>query len=159
MREHVAEPSKQSADAVLISIQTRFVRSILAGTKTFELRKKIPRSPVGRVLVVYSSGEDQAITAYGKVSGVTSGTPSAIWEKHNRQLGVSREEFEAYFKGSTTAHALHLDEVVPIPRRLTLSELRSDHGLEPPQSWRYLSQKLCRQLIGSREPSDKASTL
>ncbi|NUL44308.1 ASCH domain-containing protein [Cellulosimicrobium funkei] len=154
--EQAAQPS-ELADAVLISIRSRFVRSILAGTKTFELRRKIPQSPVGRLLVVYSSGEDRAITACGRVSGVTSDTPSAVWNKHKNHLGVSREEFEAYFEGSTTAHALHLEDVAAIPRRLTLKELRSEHGLEPPQSWRYLSQKLCRQLLEALDPSVKPS--
>ncbi|MFJ6003128.1 ASCH domain-containing protein [Arthrobacter sp. NPDC092385] len=157
MRDEQSAQPAELADAVLISIRTRFVESILAGTKTFELRKKIPRAPVGRVLVVYSSGEDRAITAYGKVSGVTSGTPAAVWNKHKKHLGVSREEFEAYFEGSSTAYALHLEDIAPIPRRLTLKELRTEHGLEPPQSWRYLSQKLCRQLLEALEPSDKSS--
>ncbi|WAP53342.1 ASCH domain-containing protein [Arthrobacter sp. ATA002] len=137
----------EHSDAVLISIRTRFVRSILAGTKTFELRKKIPRSPVGRLLVMYSSGEDRAITAYARVGGVTSGTPEVIWARHGLLLGLTHEEFKTYFDGATTAYALHLEDVTPSRRHLTLHELRSDHALEPPQSWRYLSQKVYQGLL------------
>ncbi|WP_367182163.1 ASCH domain-containing protein [uncultured Arthrobacter sp.] len=137
------------SDAVLISIRTRFVRSILAGTKTFELRKKIPQSPIGRLLVMYSSGEEQAITAYARVAGVTSGTPGVIWERYGSRLGLSHEEFTAYFDGSTVAHALHLEDVTPSRRHLSLNELRNDHSLEPPQSWRYLSQETHAQLLNT----------
>ena len=134
-------------DAVLISIRTRFVRSILAGTKTIELRKTIPRSPIGKLLVIYSSGEDRAITAYAWVSGVTSGTPEAIWERHGLQLGLSHAEFTTYFEGATVAYALHLEDVTPSKRHLTLHELRSDHALEPPQSWRYLPREAYQSLL------------
>lgn len=148
-KRDAAWPATEHPEAVLISIRTRFVRSILDGTKTYELRKRIPQSPVGRPLVVYSSGEDRAITAYGTVAGVTSGTPQAIWDRHKRQLGVSHEEFMAYFDGSAIAYALHLKDVTPSRRHLGLNELRSDHGLEPPQSWRYLSQKAYQKLLAT----------
>lgn len=134
-------------DAVLISIRSRFVRSILAGTKTFELRKTVPRSPVGKLLVIYSSGEDRAITAYARVGALTSGTPEAIWERHGLQLGLSYEEFNTYFEDSTVAYALHLEDVTPSRRPLTLHELRSEHALEPPQSWRYLPREAYQGLL------------
>lgn len=142
-----AAESPDFPEVVLISIRSRFVRLILSGVKTFELRKRIPRAAVGRSVVVYSSGEDKAITACGTVASVTSGTPESIWKLHSDKLGISHEEFTEYFCDSNVGYALELKDVTPSRRTLTLSELRAEHGLEPPQSWRYLSRQAYSDLL------------
>lgn len=144
----VGEEPRQH-EVVFMSIRSRFVRLILSGTKTFELRKRIPKSAVGRSLLVYSSGEDKAITAYGTISRVISGSPEDIWSQYAEQLGVTRQEFSDYFGDSTIGHALELENIAPSRRPLPLSELRDQHGLEPPQSWRYLSRDIYADLLDS----------
>lgn len=129
-----AEPS-----GVLISIRSRHVRSIVAGTKTHELRRKIPRVLVGMSIFIYSSGEDRAVTARAEVAEVVSGPPRMIWSKYEDVLGITREEFDRYFLGAEIAHALRLDNVTVSKSPVTLEQLRSQYDIEPPQSWRYLS--------------------
>ena len=137
-----AEPS-----GVLMSIRSRHVRSIVAGTKTYELRRKIPRVLVGMSIFIYSSGEDRAVTACAEVAGVDSGPPETIWSKYEKVLGVTREEFDDYFEGADLAHALQLDKVQANKSPITLEELRSDFGIEPPQSWRYLSHESLNRFV------------
>lgn len=136
-------------EVVFISIRTRFVRLILSGAKTYELRKRVPKSAEGRSLLVYSSGEDKAITAYGTISQVISGTPEEIWANYAEHLGVTSEEYLDYFRDSEIGYALKLENISPSRRPLPLSELREQHGLEPPQSWRYLSRDLYSDLLDS----------
>lgn len=138
MIEAVTPQMEAAPDALLISIRSKFVRSILEGTKTFELRRRVPSQAAGRDVIVYSSGGDKAIMACAKVSEVITGSPESIWLQCAGDLGVTRQEFDNYFKGTETAHALRFVNVVPSPRPVSLTELRADHGLEPPQSWRYL---------------------
>ena len=137
-----AEPS-----GVLISIRSRHVRSIVAGTKTYELRRKIPRVLVGMSIFIYSSGEDRAVTACAEVAGVDSGPPETIWSKYEKVLGVTREEFNDYFEGAELAHAVRLENVRSSTSPVTLEQLRTDFGIEPPQSWRYLNLKSLNDFI------------
>lgn len=132
---------------VLMSIRSRHVRSIVAGTKTHELRRRIPREATGMRIFIYSSGEDRAITAHAEVADVDSGTPESIWSKYSSVLGVSHEEFNEYFAGADVAYALRLDKVTESRRPVSLVQLRDDYGLEPPQSWRYLSTDSLGQLL------------
>lgn len=124
--------------AVLMSIKTRFVRSILDGSKTYELRRKVPRDAAGMRVFIYSSGVDRAITVHAEVSEVAFGTPEEIWTTFSEVLGVTKEEFHDYFDGANVAYALRLDKVTPSQRPISLEQMRSEHHLEPPQSWRYI---------------------
>lgn len=137
-----AVAEKGHVAGILMSIKTRHVRSIVAGTKTHELRRRIPRVIVGMRILIYSSGEDRAVTAQADVGAVDSGTPEIIWARYQKVLGVTRSEFEDYFRGSDVAHALRLEHVAVNPRPISLAQLRDEYGLEPPQSWRYLRSDL-----------------
>lgn len=133
--------------AVLMSIKTRFVRSILDGSKTHELRRKVPREAAGMRVAIYSSGVDRAITVHAEVSDVVAGTPTAIWNDYAPVLGVTYEEFRDYFEGADVAYALRLAHVTPRRQPVTLKQLRDDYGLEPPQSWRYLPEDSYERLF------------
>lgn len=130
-----------------MSIRTQFIRKILDGSKTFELRRRIFPAPVGRSVVFYSSGKDKAITARGVVARVVEGPPEEIWAELESQLGLSRSEFFDYFDGSAVAYAIELKQVSPLQNPVTLTEMREHHGLEPPQSWRYLRNDLHADLL------------
>ncbi|MDJ0356323.1 hypothetical protein [Paenarthrobacter sp. PH39-S1] len=142
-------PKGDRAVAVLISIQSRYVRAILDGSKTIELRRKVPRNALGMPLIVYSSGEDRAVTAQAVIVGIASDTPQRIWEKYADALGITEATFMEYFDGASVAFALHLGSVTASQRPLPLHELRSDHGIEPPQSWRYLQKEPYTRLVDS----------
>lgn len=139
----------RSSRAVLLSIKTRFVRSIMDGSKTHELRRKVPRDATGMRVIIYSSGVDRAITAHAEVAQVVVGTPDAIWKDYASVLGVTHDEYRDYFAGSAVAYALRLEKVTPRQRPVTLEQLRSDYGLEPPQSWRYLPEDSYKKLAQS----------
>ena len=143
------ESDTAAQNAILISIRSRFVRLILDGTKTFELRRKVPKGAERLEVIVYSSGVDKAIMAKARVTRVVSGTPEAIWNEHSTSLGVTRREFDTYFLGAELAYALKFEDVVATRRPVTLHELRASHGLEPPQSWRYLPAESYKRLASS----------
>lgn len=94
-----------------------------------------------------SSGKDKAITARGVVARVVEGPPEEIWAELEGQLGLSRSEFFDYFDGSAVAYAIELKQVLPLQNPVTLTEMREHHGLEPPQSWRYLRSDLHADLL------------
>lgn len=143
-----AQAGNRNVSGLLMSIRSRHVRSIVAGTKTHELRKRIPRDATGMRIFIYSSGEEMAVTAHARVADVDSGPPASIWSRHSAVLGISRAEFDEYFAGADVAYALQLQDVRENARPTSLQELRKAFGIEPPQSWRYLTENVCRRLIG-----------
>jgi predicted transcriptional regulator len=124
--------------ALLISIRPKFVESILAGTKTVELRRVKPRLQTGDLVVIYASGSTKGIVGAFEVEGVTSASPSVIWRKHNGGSGLEKAEFDRYFKGTDVGYAIRIGKLWRLPSIISLGTLRERCvGFRPPQSYHY----------------------
>jgi predicted transcriptional regulator len=63
-----------------------------------------------------------------------------IWTRHGSLSGLSRQEYDSYFVGSSCAVAITLRDVAPFAARVPLADLRKGRPwFQPPQSFRYLS--------------------
>ncbi len=136
MRQQLAE--KASRGAVLISIRSKFVEAIFAGKKTIELRRHAPKVAVGTPVVVYSSGRDMAIRGHAVIGEILTADPESLWDLVGNETGLSKAEYDLYFAGAERAFAIPLESISEGARQVSLAALRAEHGLEPPQSWRYL---------------------
>jgi predicted transcriptional regulator len=124
--------------ALLISIRPRFVEAIFAGTKTVELRRVKPRLDAGDLVVIYASGDTKGIVGAFEVEGVTTASPSSIWNQHNGGGGLERGEFDRYFEGVDIGHAIRIGKVWELPSPIPLGTLRKRRaGFRPPQSYHY----------------------
>jgi predicted transcriptional regulator len=137
--------------ALLISIQPRFANAILDGTKTIELRRTSPTLSPGALALIYSSAPTKALVGWATVEEVVRATPQSLWKEHRHSTGVTRAEFKKYFAGRTHAYGLRLSGVNRAERGLSLVGLRT-HGLEPPQSWRYVAADLATTLCQEMSP-------
>lgn len=137
MTQHLLtrEPSRS---AVLFSIRSSFVEAIFAGMKTVELRRHAPNVAKGTPMVIYSSGRDRAIRGHAVIGQILAFDPCSLWEVVGGETGLSRPEYDAYFAGAERAYAIPLEGISEGARHVSLAEMRAQHGLEPPQSWRYL---------------------
>ncbi|WP_435769662.1 ASCH domain-containing protein [Nocardioides sp. SYSU DS0651] len=143
--DHNAGGSDDERFGLLLSIQPRFAKAILDGTKTVELRRKPPRDQPDFV-IIYGSGAAKAVLGVAQLKEVHTSTPDDIWKKFGGTSGVTRAEFNEYFKGSETASALELTHPRRSGEEVSLSRLR-EFGLEPPQSWRYVERQIAGQLL------------
>ena len=124
--------------ALLISIRPPFIKAILDGTKTVELRRTRPNLPAGSTVLLYSTSPVKAIVGWACLAEVVEGAPDAVLEAHRGAAAISDTDFENYFEDSPTAVALHLRDVETAETPLRLNDLRL-LGIQPPQSWRYLA--------------------
>ena len=131
--------------ALLISIQPKFAKAILDGSKTIELRRTSPTLPPAALALIYSSSPSKALVGWATVDEVLQASPSALWNSHSGSTGISRAEFTNYFAGRSNAYGLRLSGVERAGNAIGLTHLR-DHGLEPPQSWRYVAIDLAETL-------------
>jgi predicted transcriptional regulator len=123
----------------MISIKPRYIAQIIRGTKTVELRRTLPRLAVGDGVLVYESSPTRAIVVTAVVAGVVSGSPGELWDDIGRDTGLSRAEYDHYFAGAKQAVAIHLEQVSPIAKPISLATLRKRWSwLQPPQSFRYV---------------------
>lgn len=142
--------------ALLISIQPRFANAILDGTKTVELRRTTPTLPPAALALIYSSSPTKALVGWATVEEIVRATPHALWNEHKNLTGVTSAEFTDYFAGRTDAYGLRLSAASRAERELSLTALRS-HGLEPPQSWRYVAADLAKTLRHEMSPPGSAT--
>ena len=112
---------------VLMSIKPKFVERIFAGTKTFELRKKLFKKTIDTI-VIYSS--------FPEKNRIISSTPNHLWESHKNNLGISEKEYFKYYKNSKVAYAIKIKKVIKYKKELELK----DFGIEKaPQSYQYIN--------------------
>lgn len=130
--------------ALLLSVKPQYADLILDGHKTVELRRTLPALRAGASVVLYGSSPTRAIVGTAMLEAVESEVPAQLWKNLGHLTGIGLEQFKAYFDNTAVAYGLRLSE----PRAcqpLTLDELRQ-HGLEPAQSWRYLTQEQLQEL-------------
>ena len=126
-----------SRPALVMSLQPRYAELLLAGVKTLELRRRPPPEAEGRLVFVYVSSPVRAVGGAFRIGRVRSGTPDELWHWAEGRAGVTRAEYDAYFDGTDTAHALELTHAAAYADPPGLAALRERFGkFTVPQSWR-----------------------
>ena len=131
------------ADQVLLlSIKERWVRLILSGRKTVELRTKPPKIGGPTPTLIYQSGEGGCLRAVCKMGPIISDSPERLWERVGLRSCVPEGEFGSYFEGRKTAYALEIAAVSELSRPIPLDELRQEAGFTAPQGCVRAPQRL-----------------
>lgn len=125
---------------ILISLRPGYAKAILDGSKTVELRRRRVRVDVGTRVWLYSTAPTARIEGSALIQRVHVGDLCGIWSQYSRRIGVSRSEFDEYFRGCKNGCAILLVEVRPITPTVSLSALRKRIGsFHPPQFFKRLS--------------------
>lgn len=125
---------------VLMSIKPRYTDLIFNGLKTIELRRVCPKIHRGDIVIVYASGPRMALIGAFCVEDVITGAPEDLYLLCNGKCGVTKEEFDLYFKGSIRGYGIEIGETWLFEEARGLDFLRSVvRGFRPPQSYRYLA--------------------
>jgi predicted transcriptional regulator len=121
-----------AADAI-ISIHPGYADAILAGEKTIELRRRVPKLTNGSRLWIYATQPTGAVVGVVTIQEVAKASPSTIWKRHRSGAGVDHASYKAYFKGAQEAIAILLtaaERVGPI----SVEQLRKIRNrFHPPQ--------------------------
>jgi len=120
-------------DDILISIRPSFADAIFKGSKTVEVRRKIPPIKLGARLWIYVTKPVGEVQGVARVTEIIEGDPDAVWRACGPRTGLARSDFDDYLDGSAKAYGLVLQEVeVGLPVSMaTLKALRA--GFHPPQ--------------------------
>jgi predicted transcriptional regulator len=127
---------------VLISLKPQYVKKVLHGRKTAELRTRPMNLLTGSKLWIYSTLPRAKIEVVAEVVSTHSGTPLEIWNKYSKQICISRDEFESYVNNRKIVYVI----LIAYPKKVSpapdLNCLRSiSAGFHPPQFLKKLSEK------------------
>lgn len=120
----------------LYSIKPVYSNQIINGKKKYELRKRIPSKKLDYILI-YSSSPVSKVIGYAEVKDVYRNTVSQVWEYTSDFAGISRQDYEEYFKGCQDAYAIELGDTKKFVRPFDLVEINEDYVA--PQSFSYIT--------------------
>ena len=95
---------------VLMSIKPKYVEKILSGEKKYEYRKTLLKKDVESILV-YSTSPVKKVVCEIKLLEVVKGTLEYVYNKTNKESGITLEEFNNYFKNKSIAYAYKLGSI------------------------------------------------
>jgi len=129
-----------SRNAVLLSIHPTYADQIFAGTKRVELRRTRPPLVTGDLIVVYVTTPIKAIVGLVDVEGVMADRPHRLWTEVEHTAGITRDQFDRYYDGASTAFGILLRRARNLARPLTLDDVQQQwRKFWPPQTYRSLS--------------------
>lgn len=132
---------------VIISIRPKYTEKILEGMKTVELRRRFPVKNVeGAMAYIYSTSPVKAIVGYALIFKVVKLSVGEIWDRYKKIAFINKYDFDVYFDGVDAGYVIELVNVKPLPRIITLEELRHKFDFKPPQSFYYAQPKLLKAL-------------
>lgn len=136
-------------DDILISVQSRFINGMLAGTKRVELRRRAPRIDTGTRIWIYDKAPVAAVRAVATLATIETMAPEVLWRRYETTLGLSHGEYNEYLAGCDQATALSLHHISPI-RPVSLDQLRKQsRNFHPPQF--YLRMQSHKSLLAVLE--------
>jgi predicted transcriptional regulator len=147
----------------LVSVRPKYVAKLLDGEKTVELRRRFPDAgSAGATVFIYSSSPIRALVGHAEIKDVQKLGVSALWREHSDAACISRKDFFRYFSGVKFGFAILLGTVKPMTP-VTASDLESQFGIVPPQSYRYVAKNFLSliadeqfQAAGRYKHSDRA---
>ena len=126
---------------LLISIKEKYVTEILSGHKTIELRKSMPKVKAGDTVIIYTTQPKKAVTAIATVKKILKNSPCKMWADHKDSLGISKIEFDDYYKDSKFAIGIEIGNVIRLDTEILLSAIKSiNPQFTPPQTFKYLDK-------------------
>lgn len=126
---------------LVLSVKPRFARKLLAGEKTVELRRVLPRrAKPGDVIILYSTAPVSVFVGFCHVAAILCESPEVLWRRVSRAASVTRAEFFEYFETAKRAVGIVVERPVTFKNGLSLRDSR-EHAPDfaPPQSFRYAS--------------------
>jgi predicted transcriptional regulator len=136
---------------ILVSIRPRYASKILDGKKTVELRRKFPQAAVvGATALIYSSSPVRAVVGYAQIRRVLKLPVPEIWKEHGAAACLSKSAFDAYFADREFGFAILFERVRSLKKQIEAIDLKTQFGIVPPQSYRYVTEECVALLSDER---------
>lgn len=133
--------------AALFSIRPQFAQAILRGEKKFEFRTKVCKRKL-TTMFIYATKPIGMVIGEVSIETVISEEPEELWKLTHNDAGISKSEFDQYFRGREKAYAYKLRNPVAYNQGILLEDLGIKRA---PQSYCYIEDRLYPKIV---KPSD-----
>ncbi len=135
----------ENNDLLIISVKPEYAKKILKGEKTIELRKSAPKK-AGKndYILIYVTAPIKELWGIYRIENIIKENPDTLWENFGKQTGISKQEFNDYYKENKNAFGIQLQEVKNlIKHSIKLDNLKSlIPGFMPPQTYSYIDRNI-----------------
>jgi len=136
---------KNMSNAAILSIRPVYASQILARKKTIELRRSDMGLAVSDVVLFYVSAPDQRLGGWFRIAKIEILGVDEMWSKQHELLGINHDDYLKYFEGAERAFGLHVGEMRPLEKSISLTEIQNIvPGFVPPQGLIWIKQDLGR---------------
>ncbi len=122
--------------SVLLSIKPQFAEQIFDGSKRYEFRRKVFRSPSVKKIVVYVTAPVSSVVGEFEIEEVIELDLEELWNHTKKYSGIPKYYFDTYFDGLDTGYAIKIGKTqkydIPLALELNFNVKRA------PQSFVYL---------------------
>ena len=133
---------------IVLSLKPRFAEVILAGSKTAELRRTVPKIVVPTRALLYATTPVRALLGTCIITKVRAADLAVLWREYGSKSDLRHHQFRQYFEGLDAGTALELTQPRAFSRRIPLQDLRAKpRGFRPPQSFAYIDTKTGDRLM------------
>ena len=121
-------------NVILLPIKPRYVDKIFEGIKRFEFRRVCCKKEPDKI-IIYSTAPIKKVVGEVEIIETLQDKPNEIWSITSGYAGISRGEFDMYFKDKNIATAYRLGKT----QRYMPAKSLVDYGIyHAPQSFIYL---------------------
>ncbi len=125
----------------IFSVRPEFVKLILGGQKTVELRRTVPMYvKPGSTIYFWETSPESRLAGYARVTAIATGDVKNLWTAASARCGTRRGQFYRYFDGAAKGVAIFFANVWEYDNKPTLSEMQNVIAFTPPQSFRYVTR-------------------
>lgn len=118
---------------IILSIKPEFVEKILSGEKKYEYRKKVCKEDVEKIYI-YATAPIKMVVGEVEVIGKKRLNKEKLWEKTQKQSGITKEFYDKYFVNCEEGSVYCLGKIIKYEKGKLLQEF----GVKvPPQSFVY----------------------
>lgn len=123
-------------DTVILSIKPEYANKIFDGSKKYEFRKTIFKSPNVKKVIVYASSPVMKVIGEFEIESILKEAKDYLWEITHKESGISEDFFKTYFQNKEEAIALKVKKTHLYSKP---KSLQIDYGIKyAPQSFVYL---------------------
>lgn len=126
---------------LFISVKPEFANKIIAKEKCIELRKIKPHVNAGDYIIIYASSPIKCVVGFGRIKQILDITPIEMWNNHSAYLGIDEDRFYNYYQGRNRAIGIEIETIKSVTPITLASLKRVDANFQPPQIYRYLTNK------------------
>lgn len=121
---------------VLLSIKPEFANKIFNGSKKFEFRRVIFKSPDVKTIIVYASSPVQKVIGEFEIEEILNEDLNSLWEKTKDFAGIPEQFFFEYFGEKHKGFAIRIKKTKKYKTPLCLQK---EFNISPPQSFAYVA--------------------